>query len=114
MSSKPITPESGHATASLDGHTLADTTNWLKCEGNVYFPPDSLVRGDNGSAAPVFSNTDRMTYCPWKGHAGYYTVDVAGTKVENAAWYYDDPFDKAISIKNYVAFDKSKVKIHVE
>lgn len=111
MGARSITPETGRATASLDGHTLASTTSWLKCEGNVYFPPDALNRGSDGG---VFSNTELMTYCPWKGHAGYYSVDVDGKRVEDAAWYYADPFDQALSIKDHVAFDKSKVQITVE
>jgi uncharacterized protein (DUF427 family) len=74
MPGKPITTETGQATASLDGQTLASATSWLRCEGNVYFPPDTLVGKDQG----VFSNTELMTYCPWKGHAGYYSVDVGG------------------------------------
>jgi uncharacterized protein (DUF427 family) len=74
MGGKPITPESGHASASIDGQTLADATSWLRCEGNVYFPPDSLKGRDEG----VWSNTELMTYCPWKGHAGYYSVVVGG------------------------------------
>jgi uncharacterized protein (DUF427 family) len=31
----------------------------------------------------------------------------AGKKVENAGWYYADPYDAALSIKDYVAFGMS-------
>ncbi|KAK0390988.1 hypothetical protein NLU13_0490 [Sarocladium strictum] len=105
-----ITPESGHAVATVNGQTLASAASWLRCEGNVYFPPDTLKGKDEG----VFSNTELMTYCPWKGHAGYYTVDVGGKKVENAGWYYADPMDAALPIKDHVAFDRSKVTVKVD
>jgi uncharacterized protein (DUF427 family) len=75
MPGKDITPESGHATATIDGQTIASTTSWLRCEGNVYFPRDTLVRKEDGVE---FDNTELLTYCPWKGHAGYYTIKLGG------------------------------------
>ncbi|KAL2208981.1 DUF427-domain-containing protein [Sarocladium strictum] len=111
MPGKDITPESGHATATIDGQTIASTTSWLRCEGNVYFPRDTLVGKEDGVE---FDNTELLAYCPWKGHAGYYTIKLGGTKCENAAWFYEDPYDKALAIKDHVAFDKSKVSVKVD
>lgn len=60
------------ATASVDGQTIAETTEWEEVEGNVYFPPQA-VRKDE-----YFTDTDLHTHCPWKGDASYYTITVGG------------------------------------
>ncbi|KAL8348475.1 hypothetical protein RB601_002452 [Gaeumannomyces tritici] len=61
---------SGKATASVDGKTVAETTEWEEVEGNVYFPPGALDRD-------LFSGpTSLHTTCGWKGEASYYTITV--------------------------------------
>ncbi|KAL8348476.1 hypothetical protein RB601_002452 [Gaeumannomyces tritici] len=132
---------SGKATASVDGKTVAETTEWEEVEGNVYFPPGALDRD-------LFSGpTSLHTTCGWKGEASYYTITVGGSfffflflfffffsstspssalfqtnqqtdlpkktdkTLENAAWYYPTPKPKAEHIKDYVAFYKTKVDV---
>ena len=51
-----------------------------------------------------FVESDTRTVCPWKGTAGYYDVVVEGAVKKEAAWYYADPKDAALEIKDYVAF----------
>jgi uncharacterized protein (DUF427 family) len=60
------------------------------------------------------SGTDHTTFCPWKGTASYYTLDVDGQKIDNAAWYYPEPYEKAAAIKDYVAFYKNHVTVDAE
>jgi hypothetical protein len=71
----------------------------------------------------MLSKTDLVTVCPWKGDASYYTINLdskccvdqhendtdqrAETELKNAAWYYPIPKEKALNIKDYVAFCKS-------
>ncbi|EJT77723.1 hypothetical protein GGTG_02828 [Gaeumannomyces tritici R3-111a-1] len=96
---------SGKATASVDGKTVAETTEWEEVEGNVYFPPGALDRD-------LFSGpTSLHTTCGWKGEASYYTITVGDKTLENAAWYYPTPKPKAEHIKDYVAFYKTKVDV---
>lgn len=61
-----------HATASFNGHIIAETDFDKMVEGNVYFPPGTLKDGVS------LSKTDTTTYCPWKGDASYYTISVDG------------------------------------
>jgi len=96
-----------HATAKVNGKTIADTDTYEVVEGNVYFPPSSISK-------EYFKSTDTSTHCPWKGDASYYTIDVDGQELEDAAWYYPQPFEKAKNIKDYVAFYKTKVDISRE
>lgn len=72
-----------------------------------------------------FTKTNTTTFCPWKGTASYYTINVdgeavltfglwtpaylfamLGTKLQDAAWYYPEPKEKAANIKDHVAFCK--------
>lgn len=61
----------GKATATVNGTTIAEATEWEEVEGNVYFPP-AAIKHD------FFTPTDLHTTCPWKGEASYYTIDVDG------------------------------------
>ncbi|KAI9171095.1 hypothetical protein HJFPF1_00575 [Paramyrothecium foliicola] len=107
MSGKAVISKTGHATASVGDTIIAETDAWEEVEGNVYFPPSTVKR-------TYLSETDHSTFCPWKGHASYYTIDVDGSKLDNAAWYYPQAYEKAAGIENYVAFYKSKVKVVVD
>jgi len=93
-----------HATAKVNGTVIAETDSYEVVEGNVYFPPSSIK-------SEYFSKTDLSTHCSWKGDASYYTVAVDGKELENSAWYYPAPYDKAKNIKDFVAFYKNKVDI---
>jgi uncharacterized protein (DUF427 family) len=88
-----------HATAKVNGTTIAESDSYETVEGNIYFPPESLVEKDK-----TFKPTSTVTHCPWKGAASYYTVAVDGQELKDAAWYYPAPFDKAQNIKDHVAF----------
>lgn len=82
---------------------LAESEDTVVVEGNHYFPPDSIKQA-------FFSPSDLHTVCPWKGKASYYDLEVAGQRLENAAWYYPDASEKAQKIEHYVAFG-GKVKV---
>ncbi|KAI5474295.1 DUF427-domain-containing protein [Pseudohyphozyma bogoriensis] len=92
--------------ASLNGVTLAESKLTEFVEGNYYFPRDSIKEE---YFKPSAAKT--TTFCPWKGHAQYYDLDVDGTVVKDAVWYYPETFEKANHIKDYVAFYKNKVEI---
>ncbi|EHK22264.1 uncharacterized protein TRIVIDRAFT_110616 [Trichoderma virens Gv29-8] len=104
---KPVVPRTGHATARINGTVVAEATAWRETEGNVYFPPESVKK-------EYFRGTEQSTYCPWKGDASYYSIDVDGAKYENAAWYYKEPLEGAVDLRDHVAFYKNKVEITVE
>ncbi|MGH1489687.1 MAG: DUF427 domain-containing protein [Acidimicrobiales bacterium] len=85
------------AKAVVDGTIIAESDETVVVEGNHYFPPGS-VKWDH------FTETDRTTVCGWKGTASYYSLTVDGVTLDNVAWTYADPKDKAAEIKDYVAF----------
>lgn len=85
------------ARAIWNGAVLAESDTFEVVEGNIYFPPGSLVRAH-------FRESDHHSVCGWKGTASYYDVDVDGKVNRNAAWYYPDAKDAAKNIEGYVAF----------
>ncbi|KIY72474.1 DUF427-domain-containing protein [Cylindrobasidium torrendii FP15055 ss-10] len=89
---------------TLNGTVLAESANTVVIEGNHYFPPDSIIKG-------LFSKSDTQTSCPWKGVASYYNAEVDGKTVNDIAWFYPTPKEKAKSIADHVAFYKNKVTI---
>ncbi|QDS76107.1 hypothetical protein FKW77_006453 [Venturia effusa] len=95
------------ATAKINGTTIATADSYETVEGNIYFPPSSIHKD-------YFKSTDTHTHCPWKGDASYYTIEVDGKVLKDAAWYYPEPLEKAKHIKDHVAFYKSKVDISTE
>jgi len=97
----------GKATATVSGRTIAETDSWEVVEGNVYFPPSSVNQS-------MLAKTDHSTHCPWKGDASYYTINLDKTELKNAAWYYPDPKEKAVNIKDHVAFYKNLVEVKAE
>ncbi len=87
----------GPVEAVWNGAVLAHSDATVVVEGNHYFPADSI----NWDA---LSRSDKKTVCPWKGQAGYYTIEVAGERNEAAAWTYAGPLPAAAHIKDHVAF----------
>ena len=83
--------------ATINGTVLAESDDTIVIEGNHYFPPNSIQ-------PEFFQPSDHRTSCYWKGTASYYDVVVEGRTLENVAWYYPEPLEKATEIRDYVAF----------
>lgn len=76
---------------------IAESDNTIVVEGNHYFPKESV-----GHEYVVGSTMSSV--CPWKGEASYYTLEVNGRQNADAAWYYAAPKQRALAIKDHVAF----------
>lgn len=92
------------AKVTFNGTVIVDSDDIEMVEGNAYFPIAALDRS-------VLVDSDHRTTCPWKGTAGYWTIDVDGERAENAAWYYPEPKAGAEMVADRVAFYASKVTI---
>lgn len=76
---------------------IAESDQTVVVENNHYFPHEAIKK-------EFFKESQMHTVCPWKGTASYYTVVVDGEENVDAAWYYPEPKEGALNIKNYVAF----------
>lgn len=87
---------------AFDGVTVADSRQVhvmreTRLAPVFYFPRDDLNWD-------LLQRSEHRTYCPFKGNATYWSLVASGRRVENAAWSYEDPFEAASHIKDYVAF----------
>lgn len=97
--------ETDMAKAVWNGAVLAESDETVVVEGNHYFPPDAVNW-------EYFDDSGTHTTCTWKGRASYYHIKENGNTNNDAAWYYPQPSEAAIQIKDYVAFWRG-VKIEV-
>jgi uncharacterized protein (DUF427 family) len=84
-------------TATWNGVVIAESDDIVTVEGNAYFPREA-VRED------VLRPSDHHSFCPWKGTASYYDLEVDGKVNANAVWFYPTPKDAAKEINGRVAF----------
>lgn len=85
--------------AIWNDQVLAESNETVVIEGNHYFPPNSIKK-------EYFETSKTHTYCPWKGEASYFTLNVNGATNADAAWYYPETKEGAKRIEGYVAFWK--------
>jgi len=85
----------------------------LACQrrtGSTYGAQARFPREDVEMA--FFSRTDRVTYCPYKGDAHYYTILMDGRFAENAVWTYEEPYPAMETIRGRLAFYPNQVEIY--
>ena len=100
----------GHFRVTLDDALIAESDRALEVHESfhevvIYFPLDAVRRG-------ALEATDHRTYCPFKGDASYYSVQLGDTRVENAAWSYRTPMDEVTGLAGHLAFYPERLQIH--
>jgi uncharacterized protein (DUF427 family) len=105
----PISVEATGArvTVRLGGRVIADTVDALTLREASYPPVQYVPLADVDPA--VLRPSRHATYCPYKGAASYYALQVDGHVVPAAAWYYPDPRDAVAVVKDHVAFYPDRV-----
>ncbi len=91
-----------HICVVFGGVTIVDTRRAKRVletsHPPVYYIPPDDIKMEHLVPVP------RISFCEWKGQAGYYTVIVGERVALNAAWYYPEPTPPFRAIQNYVAF----------
>jgi uncharacterized protein (DUF427 family) len=95
-----------------EGETLADTRRAkvlfeTGLPPRYYIPPEDVHRD-------LLVDSDTHTGCPYKGTASYYTLKVGDTVVEDVAWTYPEPLEKAERVAGYLSFYNNKVDVEVD
>lgn len=106
-----ILHSSRHVKVELDGETLAETTRprllfETSLPMRVYMPRED-VRAELRPSA-------KRSYCAYKGHASYWSVDAGGNEHRDLVWSYEEPLREAAEITGLVAFFNEKVDIVVD
>ena len=71
-------------------------------------PPTWYIHPDD-IRAEYLQTSQLTTICEFKGRASYVTLAVDEQHSENAGWYYHEPTQAYLSIKDHVAFYPSRV-----
>ncbi|MGH6957910.1 MAG: DUF427 domain-containing protein [Caulobacteraceae bacterium] len=92
------------------GHVIADTTDALTLKEAAYPAVTYFPRGD--VSMEYLSRTEKVTHCPYKGDANYYTLLMEGRFAENAVWTYETPYPAMAPIAGRIAFYTDKVEVY--
>jgi len=88
---------------ALWNHTIiAESDDTVVVENNYYFPMESVN-------TEYLQSSESSSHCPWKGDASYYSLNVDGEQIVDAAWCYAKPKEEAQEIKGRLAFWKGVV-----
>ena len=88
--------------AIWEGVVLAEASYCVAVGDLHYFPPDSLRK-------EYLQPSTTHIYCPKKGPASVYHVEVNGRRIPDAAWSYSTPSEDGYGIKDFFAFGRAVV-----
>jgi uncharacterized protein (DUF427 family) len=89
---------------TFNGQVIADSRDAIRLEEGDYPAVFYFPRKDVKMERLV--RTSHSTYCPFKGHASYYSLKDGA---ENAVWSYEKPYDEMMAIRERLAFYPDKV-----
>ena len=92
----------GRVSASVAGVTVANSENAIVLHesylpSGFYFP-----RMDVDTS--LLRRSDYRTFCPFKGTATHWNMEVADRSYENVAWSYERALEAALPVTGFVAF----------
>jgi len=101
-----ITPTAGRVTVRVGGRVVAESDRALSlAEATIpvvqYLPLEDVD-------ASVLRESATQSYCPYKGDASYYSVEVDGRRIDDLIWTYREPYDAVGDIAGLVAFWASR------
>lgn len=107
-----ILPSSRRVQVSLDGTTLADTTDAMALHETMlptrwYLPRDD-VRMD------LLVPSDSRTTCAYKGHASYFSLADERPGGKDIAWTYPDPLHEAAWVKDRICFYSERTDLGID
>ncbi len=107
-----ILPSTRHVRVDVDGVTVADTRGArLLFETNLptrYYLPKPDVRLD------LLEPSDKVTHCPYKGQAEYWSVRVGETPVPDLVWSYPAPLPESDRIAGLVCVPQEHAEVYVD
>jgi uncharacterized protein (DUF427 family) len=107
-----ILPSSRRVRVEVDGITVADSTDGLFLfESGLparYYLPQSDVR------MHLLTPTDKVTACPYKGTARYWSVTIGDAVHPDLVWGYDHPLPESERIAGMVSFYNERADIFLD
>jgi uncharacterized protein (DUF427 family) len=107
-----ILASSRHIRVEIDGVTVADSHQpRILFETGLparYYLPMTDIRMD------LLRPSETQTHCPYKGTAGYWSVDTGTAVHEDIVWFYRVPLPESQKIAGLASFYNEKVDIYVD
>jgi uncharacterized protein (DUF427 family) len=107
-----ILGSSRHVRVEVDGVTIAEShAPRILFETGLpprYYLPLSDVRRD------LLRPSDTQTHCPYKGTAGYWSVEIGGKVYDDLVWIYRTPLPESQKIAGLACFYNEKVDLYVD
>jgi uncharacterized protein (DUF427 family) len=104
-----ITANPKRVRVSAGGVVIAESTAALTLKEASYPAVNYVPRKDANMA--LLERSERVTHCPYKGDANYFSINADGKAITDAIWTYEDPFPAMTEISGHLAFYPDKVKI---
>ncbi|MEO1234790.1 MAG: DUF427 domain-containing protein [Myxococcota bacterium] len=79
------------------GEVIAESLEVIELDGCTYFPPDSVNMS-------FLRPSEFSTFCPSKGHASYFDIQIRDLRLERAAFRYPETPERSRQIQGWVAF----------
>ena len=99
-------PVPGKMRAQLGADVLAESSNVIEVDEDQNPPRYYFPRGDVRMDRMTPSET--RTYCPFKGEASYFSMELGDGPLPDAAWTIESPYDEHADLKNRIAFYSEK------
>jgi uncharacterized protein (DUF427 family) len=91
------------------GRTIGESTRALELAEAGYKPVAYVPREDVDMT--LLERTDRVTTCPYKGEANYYSIRDGEHRDENVVWTYERPKSEVVEIASHLAFYPNRVVV---
>ncbi len=104
-----ISPIADRVRVVWRGRAIGDSRHALELREAGYPPVVYVPRADMNMGA--LERTDRITTCPYKGQANYYSITDGKIRDDNAVWSYETPKPGVAEIADFLAFYPDKVAI---
>ena len=107
-----VRESSRHVRVSLDGEQVAESTRpkllfETSLPTRVYLPRED-VRSE------LLEESATATYCPYKGHASYWSLRAGDGHVEDVAWSYAEPFPEADRVRDHLSFLHEDLTVEID
>ena len=101
-----------HVTVRVGGVTVAATDRALSL-AEASYPVVQYIPIEDVDQA-LLRRTATETYCPFKGEASYYSLELPGGATEaDIIWFYEQPYDAVKEIAGHVAFYANRAQVTV-
>ena len=104
-----IAPIPGRMRVVWRGRTIGESARALELAEAGYKPVAYIPREDVDMS--LLERTDRVTTCPYKGEAHYFSIRNGDARDENAVWTYEAPIVGVAEIASHLAFYPNRVEI---